>query len=191
LDGTAAAGTGTGTGTGTITGTGSASSGTTGSACELDPWESKDGPAEATDLDGVDGTALEDRTDALVLDATLCEGADEEDFYTWTLSEAAYVGVEVTFRKEAQDVALELQDDAGQVLVRSEGGRAPTRRRAPGDTMAVGRGRTGARGRGRPRPHLPRPSTYDTMIAAVAARFSQQVSEDFDDVARNTAGIAP
>ena len=115
--------TGTGTGTGTATGTGSASTGTTGSACELDPWESNDGPAEATDLDGVDATALEDRTDALVLDATLCEGADEEDFYTWTLSDAAYVGVEVTFRKEAQDVALELQDDAGQVLVRSEGGR--------------------------------------------------------------------
>ena len=29
------------------------------------------------------------------------------------------------------------------------------------------------------------------MIVAVAARFSQQVSEDFDDIARNTAGIAP
>ena len=35
------------------------------------------------------------------------------------------------------------------------------------------------------------PSTYDTFLNAIEQRFSSQTKEDFDDIARNQAGIQP
>ena len=57
------------------------------------------------------------------LSATLCAGADETDWYTFTLAAPSYVGVELLFEKDGQDVALELSEhDAGTLIDRSEGG---------------------------------------------------------------------
>ena len=57
------------------------------------------------------------------LSATLCAGGDETDWYTFTLAVPSYVGVEVLFEKDGQDVALELSDhDSGTLIERSEGG---------------------------------------------------------------------
>ena len=41
------------------------------------------------------------------LSATLCAGGDETDWYTFTLGAPSYVGIEVLFEKDGQDVALE------------------------------------------------------------------------------------
>ena len=57
------------------------------------------------------------------LSATLCDGGDETDWYTFTLAVPSYVGVEVLFEKDGQDVALELSEhDSGTLIERSEGG---------------------------------------------------------------------
>ncbi|PRQ07395.1 hypothetical protein [Enhygromyxa salina] len=80
----------TATGTGDDTGAG---------AC--DPYEPNDNVADATPIDP-------DTT----LDAALCSGRDDVDWWTFTLPEAAYVGVEVLFAKDQQDVSLELWQGA-------------------------------------------------------------------------------
>lgn len=79
--------------------------------CSLDPYEPNDSRVTAAPID----------TDTTV-DATLCAGVDEVDWWTLTLSASSYVGIEVLFEKDARDVALELWDPAGGMIDRSEGG---------------------------------------------------------------------
>jgi hypothetical protein len=57
------------------------------------------------------------------LNATLCSRSDNADWWTFTLSETSYVGVEVLFSKDGRDLRLELRDRAtGLLISRSEGG---------------------------------------------------------------------
>jgi hypothetical protein len=83
-----------------------------GNDCSVDAYDPNDSRASATSI-SVD----------TIREATLCESGDEFDWWTFTLTERSYVGVEVTFAKDAQDVALELWDAATSMLIdRSQGG---------------------------------------------------------------------
>jgi hypothetical protein len=83
-----------------------------GNDCSVDAYDPNDSRASATSI-SVDS----------IREATLCESGDEFDWWTFTLPERSYVGVEVSFAKAAQDVALELRDAATNTLIdRSQGG---------------------------------------------------------------------
>jgi hypothetical protein len=80
--------------------------------CSLVAYETIDSRASATSI-GVDTTKT----------ATLCKSSDEFDWWTFTLSKRSYVGIEVLFAKDAQDVALELWDSATNSMIdRSQDG---------------------------------------------------------------------
>jgi hypothetical protein len=83
-----------------------------GHDCSVDKYDPNDSRASATSI-SLDTTR----------EATLCELGDEFDWWTFTLPERSYVGVEVSFAKDAQDVALELWDAAtGSRIDSSHGG---------------------------------------------------------------------
>jgi hypothetical protein len=78
----------------------------------IDPYDPNDSREVATSIDAT-GT----------IDATLCKTADEVDWWTFDLSETSYVGVEVLFALDDQDLRLELWDAAsGSLIGRAEDG---------------------------------------------------------------------
>ncbi|PRQ09369.1 hypothetical protein [Enhygromyxa salina] len=83
-----------------------------GGDCPLDVFDPNDSPEAATPIKS---TATHT--------ATLCAWGDEADWWTFTLSDRSYVGVEVRFAERAQDVALELWDQGTSAMIdRAEGG---------------------------------------------------------------------
>jgi hypothetical protein len=83
-----------------------------GGGCQLDMFEPNDSQAAAVEI-GPETT----------LAATLCKGSDDVDWWTFTLAETSYVGVEVRFAKDSQDLRLELWDaGSGGMIDRSEDG---------------------------------------------------------------------
>lgn len=86
--------------------------GTGGGGCPLDPFDPNDSARTAA-VTGSDTTLV----------ATLCSPDDDVDWWTFTIAEPSYVGVEVLFAKDGQDLRLELSDRAtGMVIDSSEGG---------------------------------------------------------------------
>jgi hypothetical protein len=80
--------------------------------CELDMFEPNDSQVTATAI-GSDTT----------LSANLCKSSDDVDWWTFTLPETSYVGVEVLFAKDSQDLRLELWDaGSGAMIDRAQDG---------------------------------------------------------------------
>jgi hypothetical protein len=83
-----------------------------GNDCSVDAYDPNDSSGAASSINA--NTTLE---------ATLCGPVDDDDWWTFTLSDTSYVGIEVLFAKDAQDVALELWDaTTGTMIERSQGG---------------------------------------------------------------------
>ncbi|WP_146157175.1 hypothetical protein [Enhygromyxa salina] len=83
-----------------------------GGDCLLDLYDPNDSPEAATPINAT-----------ITRTARLCAWDDEADWWTFTLTERSYVGIEVRFTKNAQDVALELWDQGSSAMIgRSEGG---------------------------------------------------------------------
>jgi hypothetical protein len=83
-----------------------------GNDCTFDMHDPNDSRAAATSIDA-----------NMTMEAKLCTSGDEADWWTFSLSESSYVGVEVLFAKDGQDVALELWDGSnGMMIDRSQGG---------------------------------------------------------------------
>jgi hypothetical protein len=74
--------------------------------CDLDMFEPNDSQAAATAINS-------DTT----LTANLCESIDDVDWWTFRLPETSYVGVEVLFAKDSQDVRLELWDTSTSAMI--------------------------------------------------------------------------